>query len=77
MSAEGVRPKKKKRKGTKDERLKRSQILLDVTRRCASLANIQDVWKEMVSMTSYELDCDRGTLFLNDKIGRASCRERV
>ena len=66
MSAEGVSPKKKKRKGTKDERLKRSQILLDVTRRCASLANIQDVWKELVSMTSYELDCDRGTLFLND-----------
>ena len=27
MSAEGVSPKKKKRKGTKDERLKRSQIL--------------------------------------------------
>ena len=66
MSGEEVVPAKKKRKGTKDERLKRSQVLLDVTRRCASLANIQDVWKELVSMTSYELDCDRGTLFLND-----------
>ena len=66
MSVEGPPIIKKKRKGTKDERLKRSQILLDVTRRCASLANIQDVWKELVSMTSYELDCDRGTLFLND-----------
>ncbi len=57
---------RRKRKGTKDERLKRSQILLEVTRRCASLSNIQDVWKELVSMTSRELDCDRGTLFLND-----------
>ena len=44
MSVEGPPIIKKKRKGTKDERLKRSQILLDVTRRCASLANIQDVW---------------------------------
>ena len=66
MSGEEAAPTKKKRKGTKDERLKRSQILLDVTRRCASLANIQDVWKELVGMTSYELDCDRSTLFLND-----------
>ncbi len=66
MSGEETAPAKKKRKGTKDQRLKRSQILLDVTRRCASLANIQDVWKELVSMTSHELDCDRGTLFLND-----------
>ncbi len=57
---------RRKRRGTKDERLKRSQILLEVTRRCASLSNIQDVWKELVSMTSRELDCDRGTLFLND-----------
>lgn len=57
---------RRKRKGTKDERLKRSKILLEVTRRCASLSNIQDVWKELVSMTSRELDCDRGTLFLHD-----------
>jgi len=47
---------RRKRKRSKDERLKRSQILLEVTRRCASLSNIQDVWKELVSMTSRELD---------------------
>jgi adenylate cyclase len=67
MSVQELTSPRKKRKGTKDERLKRSQILLDVTRRCASLSNIQDVWKELVGMTSHELDCDRGTLFLNDK----------
>ena len=66
MSAGTVNPRKRKRKGTKDERLRRSTILLEVTRRCAALSDIQDVWKELVSMTSHELDCDRGTLFLND-----------
>ena len=45
MSVQELTSPRKKRKGTKDERLKRSQILLDVTRRCASLSNIQDVWK--------------------------------
>lgn len=50
----------------KDAALRRAQILLDVTQRCAALTDLDSVLAELVELTSRELDCERGTLFLND-----------
>ena len=45
---------------------KRALILLEVSRRCALKQTLDGLLHELVEMTSSELDCDRGTLFLND-----------
>lgn len=50
----------------KDAALRRAQILLEVTQRCAALTDLDSVLAELVELTSRELDCERGTLFLND-----------
>jgi len=50
----------------KDAALRRAQILLDVTQRCAALTDLDSVLGELVELTSRELNCERGTLFLND-----------
>ncbi len=50
----------------KDEALLRAQILLEVTQRCAALTDLDSVLSELVELTSRELNCERGTLFLND-----------
>ena len=52
----------------KDAALRRAHILLEVTQRCAALTNLDSVLAELVSLTSRELDCERGTLFLNDPV---------
>jgi len=46
--------------------LRRARILLDVSRRCALKQTLDGLLQELVELTSRELDCDRGTLFLND-----------
>lgn len=56
------------RKLRKDAALRRAHILLEVTQRCAALTDLDSVLAELVSLTSRELDCERGTLFLNDPI---------
>ena len=50
----------------RDEALRRANILLNVTRRCGALTDLNSVLAELVQLTSRELDCERGTLFLND-----------
>ncbi len=50
----------------KDAALRRAQILLEVTQRCAALTDLDSVLSELVELTSRELNCERGTLFLND-----------
>ncbi len=55
-----------KRRISKDVALRRANVLLDVSRRCAATSNLDGVLEVLVEMTSRELDCDRGTLFLND-----------
>lgn len=50
----------------KDAALRRAHILLEVTQRCAALTDLDSVLAELVELTSRELDCERGTLFLND-----------
>ncbi len=50
----------------KDAALRRAEILLEVSQRCAAISDLDGVLNELVRLTSRELDCDRGTLFLND-----------
>ena len=54
------------RRSRRDEALRRANVLLEVTRRCAALTDLNAVLAELVHLTSRELDCERGTLFLND-----------
>ncbi len=56
----------KRRRVRKDAALKRAEILLEVSRRCAARNDLDSVLLELVTLTSRALDCDRGTLFLND-----------
>ena len=56
----------KRRRLRKDAALKRAEILLEVSRRCAARSDLDSVLFELVTLTSRALDCDRGTLFLND-----------
>jgi adenylate cyclase len=46
--------------------LRRSNVLLEVSRRCAQMSNLDQVLEVLVELTSREMNCDRGTLFLND-----------
>jgi adenylate cyclase len=64
-----VKPSKKtarKRSPPRGEALRRANVLLEVSRRCAASQTLDGLLGVLVEMTSRELDCDRGTLFLND-----------
>jgi adenylate cyclase len=50
----------------KDLALRRAEMLLEVSRRCAMASRIDDVLVVLLEITTRELDCDRATLFLND-----------
>lgn len=52
--------------GALEAELRQARILLDVSHRCASMPDLDGVLSELVSIASRELECDRGTLFLND-----------
>jgi len=56
----------RKRSPSKGEALRRANVLLEVSRRCAASQTLDGLLGVLVEMTSRELDCDRGTLFLND-----------
>jgi adenylate cyclase len=56
----------RKRSPSKSEALRRANVLLEVSRRCAVMQTLDGLLAVLVEMTSHELDCDRGTLFLND-----------
>ena len=49
-----------------EARLRHAEILLSVSKRCASIESLDDILETLVEMTSWELGCERGTLFLND-----------
>jgi adenylate cyclase len=49
-----------------DKKLKQAEMLLSVSRRCAAIESLDEILKTLVEMTTWELDADRGTLFLND-----------
>ncbi len=46
--------------------LRRANVLLEVSRRCAQTSSLDGILEVLVELTSRELNCDRGTLFLND-----------
>ena len=46
--------------------LRRATLLLEVSRRCAQKSSLDGILEVLVEMTSNALNCDRGTLFLND-----------
>ena len=48
------------------ERLRRAELLLDISREVSSLESIDDILDVMVRITTSELGAERGTLFLND-----------
>jgi adenylate cyclase len=52
--------------GDHELRLHRSEMLLSVTRKLAALDTLDEILETLVAMTSWELDAERGSLFLND-----------
>jgi len=55
-----------RKKLSKTVALRRAETLLEVSTRCAATNDLVGVLKTLVDITSRALDCDRGTLFLND-----------
>ncbi len=59
----------KKKEITKEEaieKLRRTELLLLITRKIAGLKNLSEILWTLIEFVSKELDADRGTLFLND-----------
>ena len=56
----------RKKKLTKSVALRRAETLLEVSARCAAANDLVSVLRTLVDITARALDCDRGTLFLND-----------
>ncbi len=57
----------KSRARSVEKELRRAQMLLEVSQRCAAIGNLAGVLNELLSIATRELDCERGTLFLNDE----------
>ena len=55
----------KKKKNT-SRKLKDAELLLKVSKLCASLDSLNEVLETLVHITSEEIGCERATLFLND-----------
>ena len=55
-----------KKKLSKSVALRRAETLLEVSARCAAANDLVSVLRTLVDITARALDCDRGTLFLND-----------
>lgn len=53
-------------RGGRHDRVKVVELLLEVTRRMAAHDSLDDVLRELVEMTTAELQAERGALFLND-----------
>ncbi|MBO6520152.1 MAG: GAF domain-containing protein [Rhodospirillales bacterium] len=51
-----------------DRKLKQAEMLLNVSRRVAAIESLDEVLETMVEMTTWELQAERGTLFLNDPV---------
>jgi len=50
-----------------DAALRRAEVLLEVSQRCAAISDLDSLLAELIRLTSRELNCDRGTVFLNDE----------
>lgn len=51
---------------SKESELAKANILLEVSRKCALKDSLDEVLTELVAIASRVLNCERGTLFLND-----------
>jgi len=49
-----------------DKKLQQAEMLLDVSRRVASIESLDEVLQTLVEMIAYELGAERASLFLND-----------
>ena len=47
-------------------KLKNAETLLNISRRVAAIESLDEILKTLVEMTTWELQAERGTLFLND-----------
>ena len=50
-----------------ENELRRAQMLLEVSQRCAAIGNLSGGLNELLSIATRELECERGTIFLNDE----------
>ena len=48
------------------ERLRQAELLLDLSRRISAIESLDEILSTLVEMTTWEIDAERGTLFLND-----------
>lgn len=55
-----------KKKKTASRRLREAELLLKVSKLCASLDSLNEVLEILVGIASQEIECERATLFLND-----------
>ncbi len=51
---------------TESSRLKQAEMLLDISRKVAAIESLDEVLATLVEVTTWELNAERGTLFLND-----------
>jgi len=66
MSTKATAARRGRTKLSDKEALRRADLLLEVSRRCAAASDLVGVLTALVEITVRTLDCDRGTLFLND-----------
>ena len=59
--------KKETNLGLLSERLRVTELLLDVSRKIAGLKSLEQILWTLIEFVTVELEADRGTLFLNDK----------
>lgn len=50
-----------------NKRLEQAEFLLAMTREIAGFESLSEVLNRLIEITATELDCERGTLFLNDE----------
>jgi len=69
-AAEALQAQKKRAKTISDQskRLRFAELLLSISRKMAGKATLDEVLAELVEVTTAELNCERGTIFLNDPI---------
>jgi len=48
------------------KRLKKAEMLLNISRRVATIESVEEIIATLVELTTWELNAERGTLFLND-----------
>jgi adenylate cyclase len=53
--------------GEERKRLRKAELLLHVSRKVAAIESLDEILRTLVELTTWEVDAERGSLFLNDK----------